>query len=304
MDSKDVNLIRDAAIKIESLDLQTAFELMKLASKYRPEGKFIKNKVAEYADLLDPALGPDLIELRRLIATEELAIIPCGLRCFTAGQIGKHLGIKQPSLPFNSGFFSPSSVANVIKNREIRLSYPDKDIKTHNVCIKEENSLDEVHGLGIKFTSSTYNEINDLASSKEAMGINKLLDSTFAYYTLDMKNGYVLAHYNWHVFASKEKSNGIYDVAENIQLINETMNRRIERMFKLCDSAKNVLFVFYNGQNYNYMKVDDTFYFLNDFTYLNKVLKERFGNKSRAILFSDIDTPKKLLNYLDDCENS
>lgn len=44
----DVDLIRDSAVSIESRDLRKAYELMKLALRFRPNGPMIIKKVGEY----------------------------------------------------------------------------------------------------------------------------------------------------------------------------------------------------------------------------------------------------------------
>lgn len=46
--SKDVDFIRDEAIKLEKTDLKEALRLMELAHSARPSGQFIEKKVREY----------------------------------------------------------------------------------------------------------------------------------------------------------------------------------------------------------------------------------------------------------------
>jgi len=48
LESKEIDLIRDLAIKLESSDLQLSLDLMKVAHKLRPQGKFIKKKLELY----------------------------------------------------------------------------------------------------------------------------------------------------------------------------------------------------------------------------------------------------------------
>ena len=50
---KKVDLLRDAAILLESTDLNKAYELMKLAQQGRPEGAFIKSKITQYEAAFD-----------------------------------------------------------------------------------------------------------------------------------------------------------------------------------------------------------------------------------------------------------
>ncbi|WP_166372402.1 hypothetical protein [Psychromonas sp. SA13A] len=49
----DVDFIRDEALKIEKTDLKKALSLMTLAHQARPNGPFIKQKVAEYQNKLN-----------------------------------------------------------------------------------------------------------------------------------------------------------------------------------------------------------------------------------------------------------
>jgi hypothetical protein len=43
-----VNLLRDSALLLENIDLNKAYQLMRLAHQGRPEGQFIKRKIEEY----------------------------------------------------------------------------------------------------------------------------------------------------------------------------------------------------------------------------------------------------------------
>ncbi|EAI5093144.1 hypothetical protein FZ734_04940 [Campylobacter jejuni] len=139
-----------------------------------------------------------------LYENNKIAILPLGFRCFTKQMIFNNINIKQLSLPFDSGFFSPFfSVASVFENPVIKLD------GGHSVCLKYEYYKDENIGLGIKFQISSYEEINELALSRKDPTINILLDSTFGYYTLSLKHKFILAHYNWHRFADQRLSKGI-----------------------------------------------------------------------------------------------
>ncbi len=48
MEQNEVNLVRDAALLIEDVNLELAYDLMCLAGKYRSDGQFIKNKIHQY----------------------------------------------------------------------------------------------------------------------------------------------------------------------------------------------------------------------------------------------------------------
>jgi hypothetical protein len=295
MKNNHIDLIRDAALLLEKNHLNVASELMLLAFEERPNGPFIKKKVDEYNSRTQGT--EEELELNRMLANGEVVIIPAGFRCQTKGDLFKSLNFKQPSMPFDSGFFPPESIANIIQKGSINLKYPDTGL-THTVCIKNEYYTDKEVGCGIKFEKSTYTEINQLAVSREMKGMNRYLDSTFEYYTLDMENNFVLAHYNWHEFSEESKSKGIYDIEANIKNINDTLNKRIERMFDVCDRAKYVFFVVGEFQKYQYMMIDDKTFDLNDFEKLSFIANKRFNNKCFVTPFSEVDTAEKLLSII------
>lgn len=277
--NKDVNLIRDAAVKLENLDLKMAHDLMAIAYDARPNGPFIKKKLEIYQEKLDVPDRAEKARLQELVSSGDIAIIPIGFRCYTKTIIREKLGLKlQASLPFDSGFFSPSAVASVLAKPKIELSFGGGD-ENHAVCIKTEKNNDNEYGLGIKFESSTYEHINSIATSRSVPNINKYLDSTFGFYTLDIKHKFVLAHYNWHPLASEEKSKGVVEPKENLQTINLIMERRIERMMQMIDKAKHVFFVFGENQKYKYIQIDSVFYDVNNFEELHSVCTTKFGDK-------------------------
>lgn len=52
LSSKDIDNIRNIAVKLEMIDINLAFNLMSLALDQRPSGKFIEKKVALYKKIL------------------------------------------------------------------------------------------------------------------------------------------------------------------------------------------------------------------------------------------------------------
>lgn len=294
---KTIDAIRDLAVSVESKDLELAQDLMLLAHKSRPKGSFIKRKLDDYTLKLGNLNSPSNILVRNLFESKELAIIPIGFRCFTSMRIREDLGLRQASLPFDSGFFSPESVASVLLDPKIdlRLSLDDKN---HSVCMKCEQFNDKDHGLGIQFNRTSYDEIESLLIDKNMDGINSYLDSTFGYYTLDEKHKFVLAHYNWHKFADFSKSGGITNPEENLPRISEMLNKRLTRMFDLCKSANDIIFVFGNYQGYRYIKIDEKVHSLEDFSLLNKVVEDLFPGKAHVVLSQEVDTADKVLTLL------
>lgn len=233
--------------------------------------------------------------IRRIIASGRVVIAPSGFRCFTKEHLYPALGISQPSLPFDSGFFPPQAIADIIKEHEINLSA--NDAETNTACIKYEGYNDPIHGYGIKFEKSTYVTIDGLAKYKNQKDINKLLDSTYGYYTLDVKNSYVLAHYNWHRFAFPEKS-PVPSLASNISEVNGIMNRRIQRLFESCKNAQLIIFIYHETQGYKFMAIDDEYFDLVDLTPIRSALKSKFNAKVIVLNASEIKTPKIALNII------
>lgn len=50
--NSDIDFLRDEALRIESFDIETAFKLMELANRARPDGPFIKEKLNSYKKIL------------------------------------------------------------------------------------------------------------------------------------------------------------------------------------------------------------------------------------------------------------
>lgn len=295
INSKTVDILRDLAVRYELIDLEIAYDLMNIAYKARPNGLFIQRKLDMYKSKLNYQV-PGKIKLNKLVKDGSVAIIPIGFRCHTKKKISELLGIAQPSLPFDSGFFPPFAVANVINDPLISMNFSDR--KSQTVCIKYENHNDSALGLGVKFQKSTYDEINSLATSKNLKDINMYLDSTFGYYTLDLKHKFVLAHYNWHKFSDPEKSKCCTDPELNLNNINAVLNKRIERMFNMCLNAKHVFFIFQRSGGYNYMCIDDNFFDLHDLDCIKLAVKKRFKAQSFVITDNEISNAENLLKMI------
>jgi tetratricopeptide (TPR) repeat protein len=291
----DAIIYIETAIKLDSGNALYFFHYSELLVQQSNFSESIKYKLI--AKSLDP-LKYDFVEsevrVRCLLYSGELAIVPAGFRCYTKGVFYKKYNFKQPSLPFDSGFFPPISIATVLKNPIINIT-----MTSHDVCEKYEKSFDDTLGLGIKFFISDYPSIDRLVSNSVKCG--NYLDNTKGYYTLDSKNKFILAHYNWHSTASFEKSKGVYEPLENIKEINSVLNKRIERMFNICKGAKYVLFIIGNTQNYKYMSINDDFYDLYDSEELSITLNEVFGDKAKVIFLDEAlesENILALINFL------
>lgn len=293
MKPNEINILREAAVLLEHENLDIAHELMLMAQQFRPDGVLINAKIEEYRARMKKYQS----RVYDLVQSGSLVILSSGFRCETKIRLSTELGLTQASLPFDSGFFPPSSIARLLKTRRVALQYPDLKKMTHQVCTKHEGVL-RGNRRGIEFRNSSYDEINSLALDRDQSDINCLLDATFGYYTLDNKNGFVLAHYNWHNFASEKTSKGIRQPDINIPRINEVLNSRIDRMFKMCDSAERIIFVFGEFQNFDFMAVDDDVHDLHDLETIRDALMRAFGERACVVRFSEINTAAKLLSRI------
>ena len=214
-----------------------------------------------------------------------LAIIPIGFRCHTTKFLNEKIGISQPSYPFDVGFFSPHSISSILRYPKVSLDYMNPS--SFDICKKKENYQNPTYGKGIKFIRSNKQEIDALVKTKDKNGkdINRFLDSTFGYYTLDNNHKYILAHYNWHLLADKVKSDGCSDMRINLEKASGILNRRISRMIKTCNSAKVVILVFHNPNEYKFMQIDDEIFDLEDLSEIKEVACETF--QSKIIVVSD-----------------
>lgn len=174
--------------------------------------------------------------------------IPCGFRCFTKERIQKKYNIKKSeTLPFDNGFISPYSIKKMLDNKYIHLN-----LKNTTPCIKIDNVYEENNKRGIKFIESSYEEIN---KHYEKNGYdNRYLDSTTGYYTLLKDYGCVLAHYNWH---KSSKFGDIYDPETNLKIIEETINRRINRLKNLIKNANTLYICYYEPENLEFMIINN-----------------------------------------------
>jgi hypothetical protein len=280
MNNKDIDLIRDAALALEYTDLELAQRLMQLAHSRRPSGIFIKNKLSRYNKKISEQSKQ---AIQKLVLKGELAIIPIGFRCYTKDWIKKNLNITQESLPFDVGFFSPFSVASILESQD----FFKNGYTSHNVCIKNENHIDNDRGKGIKFETTTYTEINKLVESRKGQDIHNYLDSTYGYYTLDNYHKFVLAHYNWHQFADISKSKGIFNPRENLPKIKTLLTRRFSRMKEKIEQAKLVVFIYLNKKDNQYMKIDKEFYALDELSLIEKACAKVLNKESIVLDVSE-----------------
>lgn len=292
---KTINTLRNIAINFESKDLEISEDLMMLAHLARPNGPVIKRKLKQYSKSLNT---PARTRLKAMLYSKELAIVPIGFRCSTKNRIRDLLGVVQASLPFDNGFFSPTSVANILKRGKMELVHGDFDTN-YAICIKQDNHYDSAYNDGIKFSKSSYEEVDSLTLSPDMEGIGRYLDSTFGYYTLGLESSFILAHYNWHEFAKTLDAERKYNPSENIENINCIFSRRMKRMFDACRNAKYILFIFDEVQHYNYMMIDEKRFDLNDLGVVDDVVKKVFTPLSFVRNLKEVNTAEKVISMLD-----
>lgn len=295
LNNNTINFLRDSAIQFENKNLSMAYELMSIAHYARPEGPFIQKKLESYKKKLRSTSEKERY-LQEMINTGSLVFLPIGFRCHTMIRFKEKVRINQKSTVFTNGFFPPDSIISVFKNPKFSLEFSDP--KTHAVCIKHEHYEDPELGIGIKFNKTTYDYINSIATDKNTKEINKYLDSTYGYYTLVKEHGFVLAHYNWHKHASQTKSKGIYNPKDNLQNINDIMNRRVARMIDECNNAKYIVCLYYENQGYNFMMIDNQIHYLNKYNKIMLLLEEMFTAKIILMNVSNIVSANEIIKLL------
>lgn len=293
INNKDIDLIRDAALSLEENNLELAQRLMKLAHHARPNGMFIKNKLSQYEKNLDIKYKKKINEL---VKSGKVTIIPIGFRCYTKDWIKNNLGVTQESQPFDVGFFSPYAVSSILESQD----FFKHGYSSHSVCIKNEEYHDKTKGKGIHFKTTTYEDIDKKIESTKSNSLHKFLDSTYGYYTLDNHHKFVLAHYNWHKFASHNKSNGVSHPKENLPKIKKLLSRRFSRMKEKIEKSQLVVFIYMNKKDNNYIKIDDDYYYLNNLEIIKKSFTRSFEKELILVDVSEeneID-PKTLIDLL------
>lgn len=76
--------------------------------------------------------------------------------------------------------------ASVIRDRAIDPKYPD-DGSTHAACTSHMDHKDVRYDLGIKFVTSSYEEIRSFAKSRDVEGVGDYLGRTYSYYNQFLK---------------------------------------------------------------------------------------------------------------------
>jgi hypothetical protein len=246
---------------------------------------------------MTPQHPNDVIKLQEMVRDGEVVIVPAGFRCFTKMELFKTLRIGQPSLPFDNGFFPPETVGALLEKGTVDLAWPSFN-EGHAVCKKYENYSDKVLGKGIKFVRSSYAEIDALANDRSLPNINQYLDATFGYYTLDANYRFVLAHYNWHKFASIEQSGGMYDPQLAVRALSDLLTKRMERLYYQCTKAQSVIFVVGETQGYDFMMIDEEHFDLRNSEIISYVANKKFDKKCHVVSLADVASPGSVFDII------
>lgn len=233
----------------------------------------------------------------------DCCFIPVGYRCNTA-QILKKFKLMTKSLPFDTGYFPPESVARVIKSQNMQLVY-DKHGKFGNVKLCEI-----IPGGGFKTTTE-----NKLHKKIEDEGPSiKLLGGNGGYYSCHTEHYYMLAHYLWH------ESSPIYktDYKNVILEVSEMFQRRLKRVNELCNTYNNRFFIYYIGvpAPVNTLTIDNVDHDLTDMSLLKNQLNESFGENTllcfthnkkidtNGIFYFDYTEYENFCQYVSDKKNT
>jgi hypothetical protein len=134
---------------------------------------------------------------------------------------------------------------------------------------------------GIKFVESSYEEINKYI---ETNGYdNKYLDNTRGYYTLLKGYGCVFAHYNWHKSSGKK----ITDPKINLKIIEETINRRKERLENAIKNSDTV-HIYYDNSNIEFIIINDEKYDLTT-NVVKEFLIHTFSKYEKKIIYNEFN---------------
>lgn len=208
----------------------------------------------------------------------EIVHIPCGLRCFTKRLMRETYNIGSETLPFDYGFFNPFSIKKLLNTDYININ-----LENTSPCIKTENYTED-NKIGIKFVESSYEEIDKLI--EENGYDNKYLDSTCGYYTLLKDYDCVLAHYNWH----KMSNNTITEPKENLKILEETLNRRKQRLDNILKNSETI-HIHYDKAGYEIFIINKEKYDISP-SVVKEQLINSFSIYGKKIIYYDYDSVK------------
>ena len=127
-----IDSIRDLAKRLEKSDMLASYNLMKLTLGKKQNIENIKRNYPQYKRFVE--IDNFKKDLSLMNKRGDVAIIPIGFRCYTKELISQRLGISQPSMPFDNGFFPPSSVESILRNPKVKLDFNINS--TFQICKK------------------------------------------------------------------------------------------------------------------------------------------------------------------------
>jgi len=193
------------------------------------------------------------------------------------------------SLPFNNGFFTPQSIASILKSENMNfLLSGTREPKNFSFCKK-------IDGKCNSFQEISESEIDE--QIKDGYN-NQFLDDSCGYYTLNKEHNFVLAHYLWHKSSKNYKTN----YRNTIDILSGMFQRRLNRLNELCANHKNKFFIHYHHQPYNSVKINNNEYDLTDMGILKNQLTESFGENTLLCFSNFKKKNEKGIFYFDHTE--
>jgi len=112
------------------------------------------------------------------------------------------------------------------------------------------------------------------------------------YYTLDERHQHILAHYNWHALSGRPS-----DLNENLQAINQILNRRLRRLLSTLEQCRSALLVIdHNG--YQFLTLDKAQHNVTDTSSLTSALSQRFPGKRISLIAANTLTLEQATQLL------
>jgi hypothetical protein len=185
------------------------------------------------------------------------------------------LKIQQPTLPFDNGFFTSEGIDKMIRKKKITLN-----LENTRPCIKNENAVFQ-NQEAITFQMTMYDAINKIIE-KDGYD-NQYLDSTYGYYTYLKDYDCVLAHYNWHPI----RGGGVKTPYENIKIVEEKLNRRLERLFEQIELADEIN-IYWGCTKHRFLQLDKKVFSLSKSVVRKNLLSTFSLWKEKKVIFHEI----------------
>lgn len=213
-------------------------------------------------------------DINKYIKQKNIMVLAAGFRCYT-GMLKKRAGIINKSLPFDTGFFSPTSVVNVLTQPDIKLT-PDMFTPCEKIGDRGPRAV------RISFNRTTYDHVDrhfeQFKTNK--ISVNHMIDTQGGYYMLCEPYQVVLAHW---VRAGQQKIERESSLKQQCTMY----NRRIDRMMNSIDQSDHVI-VFYFKTHKNRMDINGQSIDLTDFSSAENTLR-KLHPRVTIVLLDGID---------------